>query len=180
MLLADTAGLRDTTDTIEQEGIRRARHYAEQAQLRLWLFDPTQEHTSQQSLWSDARPGDFVLWTKTDEAGPAPKQLDGWTGPAPLALSARSGEGIPALLEALKSRMLCDFCDSEDALLARARHREALVLAQHHLVRATEVDDLTLKAEDIRLSIRALSTVIGVVGVDDILDVVFSAFCLGK
>jgi tRNA modification GTPase len=84
------------------------------------------------------------------------------------------------LLKAIESRILSDFSSGDAALLTRLRHRQATLEAQACLQRAMVETDLTLKAEEVRLAIRSLSTVIGVVDVEDLLDVVFSAFCLGK
>lgn len=179
VILADTAGLRETDDRIEQEGVRRARLHAEDAHLRIWLFDPTQPHDMQLALLKDAREQDIILRTKLDD--PRTRQAHAPQALAQaIAISSKDGQGIAALLEALESRILADFSGSDTVVLTRIRHREAVANAYACLQRAMAEADLTLKAEEVRLAIRSLSTVIGVVGVEDLLDVVFSAFCLGK
>jgi tRNA modification GTPase len=180
VIMADTAGLRQTSDLIEKEGIRRARAHAEEAHLRLWLFDPTQPPEPQIALLSEAGEHDLLLLTKQDDPQAKQPMMQHSSLAQALPISSRNGLGLAALLKAIESRILSDFSSGDAALLTRLRHRQATLEAQACLQRAMVETDLTLKAEEVRLAIRSLSTVIGVVDVEDLLDVVFSAFCLGK
>jgi tRNA modification GTPase len=177
VILADMAGLRETDDAIEQEGIRRALAYAREADLRLWLVDGSQPASSLEATGLMYQPGDLIVFTKQDL--PAHPSLASQTA-ANLKVSAQTGEGIPQLLQALGSHMMTRFTASETCVLVRQRHVNAFHSAQQHLTAAMAEDDLTLKAEEIRLAIRAISAVIGAVDVEDILDIVFGSFCLGK
>lgn len=179
-ILADTAGLREAVDdTVEREGIRRALHRAEQADLRLIVFDGT--------TWPqlDAKTLDLVdrrclvVLNKADLATlPAPLAVKGQ--PA-FAVSVREGTGMGEFLQALEQtvRTLLE-ADGSPPALTRQRHRQALTEAQEALDRALAMPDLELKAEDLRLAARALGRITGRIDVEDLLDVIFSDFCIGK
>lgn len=179
VIVADTAGLRETSDMIELEGIRRAKAYAEEAELRLWLIDPSQEDVQQHDLLDSAQPYDLIIHTKCDlKQMPYTAKNVGYTA---IDLSAKTGAGMERLLSEISTRIISSFENvKENSLITRQRHVNAFNAALAHLEIARIEQDLTLRAESLRLAIRSLSTVIGIVGVDDILDVVFSAFCLGK
>lgn len=178
VILADMAGLRDTQDPIEQEGIRRALAYAESADLRLWLRDSHNPMPLPELYGLEPKPEDIVVYTKSDLPRNQAHLLQ--TGERSLHVSALTGEGVVELLHALTSHIMQRFAATESAILVRQRHVDAFGMAGGHLAAAAREGDLTLKAEEIRLAIRAISAVIGTVGVEDILDVVFGSFCLGK
>ena len=165
--LIDTAGLRDSDDAIEAEGVRRARDLAAKADLVLSL----------RAIDSDAdrdHPGGSViaLATKAD--------LGGTARPGELRISARSGEGMPQLL-ALLVRRLAGEEQPEPALLTRERHRVAIAEAVVALERilASPGAPAELLAEDLRLAVRALERLLGRVDVEDVLDQLFAGFCIG-
>lgn len=169
VMLVDTAGLRDSVDAIEQEGVRRALERAERADLRLRLFAPGDDVTT--------APGELAVLNKSDMA-------DAVTEPGVLRISVRTGAGIAALLARLESIVVERMSLRDTPALTRVRHRRALEDAVRHLDRAldgigTKVEP-ELVAEDVRLAARALGRITGRVDVEDILDVVFSAFCIGK
>jgi tRNA modification GTPase len=173
VVLADTAGLRESVDTIEQEGLRRALGRAEAAELRLFVFDA-------------GRPGDAAgaaAWPGRDTLLVANKidlVADRDTLPiAVLPISARTGEGIAALVEALTRRIAVDY-DTAAPVLTRARHRAALETARAALRRALAAPLPELKAEDLRLAWRSLGRITGTVDIEDLLDVIFADFCIGK
>jgi tRNA modification GTPase len=178
VVLADTAGLRDSADPIEQEGVRRAQARAAAADLRVLVLDATtdwrragQALTEATARWDPAR--DIVVVNKID-------LVDGKIADA-LPFSAKSGVGVPDLLRSLQG--------SAEALmqegagqppLTRARHRAALEECQASLARALVAPEVALAAEDLRLAMRALGRITGVVRVDELLDVIFRDFCIGK
>ncbi len=176
VILADTAGLRDSDDTIEREGIRRARLRARQADLRLAVLDAgnAQSLTALQGVIVD---GDIVVLNKVDllADGAAP----GWAPAAALPFSARQGCGVAALLRRLSDRA-ADLMQSAAPLATRQRHREAVIECRDSLVRALEQQETELFAEDLRLAARALGRLTGRLGVEDVLDAVFREFCIGK
>ena len=177
VVLADTAGLRDSADAIEQEGVRRARARANEADLRLLVLDATtdwraarHELTAATDRWDLAH--DIVVVNKSDLAPVEP------FGVAPL--STRSGAGLPELLAQIE-RSAGKLMDAGAAPpLTRARHREALVEAHAALGRALTAPEVALSAEDLRLALRALGRITGTVRVDELLDVIFRDFCIGK
>lgn len=172
-IVADTAGLRNSDDVVEQEGVRRAMDRAENADIRLVVFDGAQ--WPQRDPMATALLDDSALGivNKTDLiAG----QID-----APLfGVSVKTGEGIEPFLDSLGAMIAARASGSENAVVTRARHREALMDCCDNLHRSLLATGAELWAEDLRLAMRALGRVIGQVGVEDVLDVIFSEFCIGK
>jgi tRNA modification GTPase len=174
VLLADTAGLRDAPDEIEAEGVRRARRRAEEADIVLAVF-ATDRAPDAETLAMVA-PGVLVVANKTDLA-PAGARLG---GEAVLAVSARTGEGLDALQAALAEAATVRAGLSEEAGLTRPRHRAALMEAAAWLDEAAAAPLPELASESLRAAVRALGRLTGHVGVEDVLDVVFGDFCIGK
>lgn len=179
VVLADTAGLRETGDAIEQEGVRRARSRADEADLRILVLDasdPDRSGTMQALTASGTRwvaACDIVVVNKIDIA---PAEATG-----AVALSARSGAGLPELLARIErsaSQLMEQGAGAPP--LTRARHREALMDAHAALGRALEAPEIALSAEDLRLAMRALGRITGTVRIDELLDVIFRDFCIGK
>lgn len=172
--LADTAGLREAADEIEQEGIRRAHRRAEEADLVLAVFAVDAPPDAATLGW--ARRGAIVVANKVDLA-PAPPAIGGI---APLAISARMGAGLDALRARLtdEARRLAGAGDS--ALLTRPRHRAALTEAAAWLEQAEVAPLPELTSEALRAALRSLGRLTGRVGVEEVLDVVFRDFCIGK
>jgi len=177
VVLADTAGLRPTTDAIEQEGVRRARARAEQADLRLLVLDATADwqaemntHTRVGAHWNPAH--DIVVVNKVDLA---PVDAVGV-----VALSAKPGAGLPELLQRLERAAATLMEEGGPPPLTRARHREALMEAHAALGRALVAPEVALAAEDLRLALRSIGRITGAVRIDELLDVIFRDFCIGK
>lgn len=175
--LVDTAGIRPTQDAIESIGIDRARASAETADLRLALaaHDAPLGEDSRALL----RDGDLVVWNKNDlQAHPT----------ADVSVSSKTGDGLDALIVAIKDRL--DFSDPSGAsALLRDRHDAALREAVAALGRYQDLaaslgsgvgDAPEIAAEHLRLARASLGTITGDVGVERLLDVIFSEFCLGK
>ncbi len=173
VVLADTAGLRDSVDMIEQEGLRRALARAEAAELRLFVFDASQpEGAAGAAIWPG--PDTLLVANKIDlvrDRGCLPSGA--------LTVSALTGEGLPHLIEKLAERIAGHY-DIAAPLLTRARHREALETAAAALQRSLAADLPELRAEDLRLAWRSLGRITGRADVEDLLDVIFADFCLGK
>jgi tRNA modification GTPase len=178
VVLADTAGLRDAAEDIEAEGIRRALARAEAADLKLAVFD-----ASQLPEWDGATramvDGDaVVVVNKTDlAAAGAPETLD---GRAVVALSARTGDGFEALLSVLEAEVAGRFAVTAAPALTRTRHRAAVEECIAALSRFDPHGEIELAAEDLRLAAAAIGRITGRVDVDELLDVVFREFCIGK
>jgi tRNA modification GTPase len=174
--LADTAGLRETAERIETEGIRRALARGSQAHLRIAVVDASRPDVSGQ-VRAALRPGDLVVWNKIDlgSAGSVP-------GFSSVSVSAMTGEGLPELIVWLTEKAAALAGSDCSSQITRARHREALEECVAGLLRALAVVSrgLDLAAEDLRLAARALGRITGRVDVEDVLDIVFAEFCIGK
>jgi tRNA modification GTPase len=182
-LLADTAGVRDTDEAIEAEGVRRARSWASEADLRLWVVDG---HASDGS-WRHARelvqPGDLCVMNKSDLApsldGGRAREAATDIGLQVLDVSMKSG-GADAVREALTARVVAALSAAEFPAATRLRHAESLREAAARVGRALVQPEPELAAEDVRLAARALERVSGRVDPEAVLDRVFSSFCIGK
>ena len=173
--LVDTAGLRDSPDPIEQEGVRRAHDRAQNADVVLSLraFDSHTEHLR-------GSPGAVVIPIRTKVDLEERGRREG-TGADELALSAATGEGIDALVARLES--IARDIVGDGGLVTRERHREAFAGALSALDRAISAGPdhpSELLAEDIRLAMRYLGRITGTVDVEDVLDRLFAGFCIGK
>lgn len=168
--LLDTAGLRETDDKIEAEGIRRARERARNADLKLCLFDSRKEPDAATHALVDE--DTIVVLTKNDLAQSGIKGID---------IAAATGKGIDQLLAEITKRLEKIFHTARDTpSLTRARHREAIIEALASLQRATIAPSAELIAEDLRLALRGIGRITGRVDVEDLLDKIFRDFCIGK
>jgi tRNA modification GTPase len=164
--LLDTAGLRESDDPIEMEGVRRARARAAAADLVVLVVDSSRPNDAVEAVCGRVlRVASKVDLAQAREA---------------LGVSALTGEGMDRLQEALAAiaRELTQAAGAPP--LTRARHRAALTEAVARLRAAGEAGLPELRAEDLRLALRAIGRVTGVVGVEEILDSVFRQFCIGK
>jgi tRNA modification GTPase len=178
----DTAGLRDTEDAVEKIGIARTWQEIAKADAILQIVDARSGVTPADQAIAARLPAGIeriVIENKCDLAKRPPgRHLV--NGIVHLVLSAKEGEGVD-LLHAELLRIAGWRGHGEDALLARARHLEALAEAEAHLTTATErLPQLELAAEELRLAQRALATITGEFTADDLLGVIFSRFCIGK
>ncbi|HLY45928.1 MAG TPA: tRNA uridine-5-carboxymethylaminomethyl(34) synthesis GTPase MnmE [Stellaceae bacterium] len=172
VVLADTAGLRDSADAVEQEGLRRAVARAASADLRLFVFEAERpQDAAGAAAWPG--PDTLLVANKIDVAERAALP------PGAVAVSALTGEGIAQLVRALAARV-AERYDIAAPLLTRARHRGALEVAAEALRRSLAAPLAELRAEDLRLAWRSLGRITGRVDVDDLLDIIFADFCLGK
>lgn len=173
--LTDTAGLRAAGDAVEVEGVRRALARARDAELVVLVRDGSIAESV--SLSEDvAVKLCLTVWNKRDLGAHA-------VGDNEVSVSAKTGEGIDALVAALTDRVrVLGDAAGEAPPLTRARHRVALTEAWESLQRALTArdDQLELMAEDVRLALRALGRITGRVDVEDLLDVIFRDFCIGK
>lgn len=166
--ILDTAGLRETEDFVEKIGIDRALDRAEKADLRVFL-----KSTVEEQLPIELRSGDIEMLGKADL----------FVDRTLRSVSGKTGEGVDHLVTAI-SKTLLDRSASA-GIATRERHRQALLSSQKYLIAAKEGLDLgpdryDLVAEDMRSAIRALNSLIGHVDVENLLDEIFSSFCLGK
>jgi tRNA modification GTPase len=179
--VVDTAGLRDSTDAVEIEGVRRAQAEIARADLVLYVVDATLGLDAAETGALPAGTAALIVWNKIDlpDAGPAPA---GGKLPA-FGISAMTGAGLPALREQLKAAAGYQ-ADAAGVYSARRRHLDALARAQSLFelagARLAERASFELVAEDLRLAHRALGEITGEVSSDELLGAIFSGFCIGK
>jgi tRNA modification GTPase len=179
--LLDTAGIRDSDEPVEQEGVRRARERAAAADLVLWVIDASaaggaangrHEGLSDTDVW--------LIANKSDLAAERPYKSEYKFS---LLISALTGLGMDALEAALSAYAKDYLAATESAVITRARHRRALEETVAALGRATTGDNSMpeeLIAEELRAAATTLGRLTGRVDVEDILDVIFRDFCIGK
>lgn len=175
-IIADTAGLRDSGDEIEREGIRRALTRAKQADLKLAVFDstcPPDEATLKQLDGST-----LIILNKCDISSAKPSsQL---AGQPAFALSLLTGDGVDALLEEIEMRISGLFFSENAPIITRTRHRVAIEQCVSHLAAFLNGGPIELIAEELRLGTYAMAAVTGRVEVEEILGEIFRSFCIGK
>jgi tRNA modification GTPase len=184
----DTAGIRETDDPVEQEGVRRARARASEADLVLWLVDtPRQDHPheSRTPLWIVRNKTDLDA-IAVDQATPRRETSDPSRSDAAMqrgfAISASRGDGLGELIAALVSFAQDFFGADSGGLIGRERQRQLLQQTTDALRRCIGAfsQGEEFAAEDLRIAAYALGRLLGRVDVEDILDVIFRDFCIGK
>jgi tRNA modification GTPase len=169
--VADTAGVHQTADAIEAEGVRRALSHAAGG-MALLLLDSSAANP-RAGLPPDLPEPDLIVWNKSDLGG----RHDG------ISISLKTGDGVSALIKMLQQKVQQKLEGKDGApLLTRPRHRHALAEALGHLQHglAAPYDRPELLAEDLRLAMRAIGRITGQVDVEELLDFVFRDFCIGK
>jgi tRNA modification GTPase len=179
VILADTAGVRDGSDDVEREGVARALSRARSADIRLIVLDG--------ALWPRAEP---AIMTMVDDASlvvlnkadllPPEAEVNTAAGRPLLPVSALTGDGIADLVAALEAAVAQRFDVATAPALTRLRHRAALEACRDALRRADGATSVELLAEDLRAAATALGRITGRVDVEQVLDVIFRDFCIGK
>jgi tRNA modification GTPase len=187
--LLDTAGIRDSTDPVEQEGVRRARERAAGADLVLWVLDAAAGGEIPVETIGREFPNNtkWIVWNKIDLVSALRiktlKSIIHKLDYPCYFISALTESGFAEFLKAIGSHAEDFLGSSEPALVTRARHRYALENALAALERAVN-EPLPVRedmvAEELRLAGRALGRLTGRVDVEDVLDVIFRDFCIGK
>ena len=178
VIVADTAGLRKSAGNVEAEGIKRARQWASGAELRLLILDPF--NSSSTSLFSDLlKSDDIILMNKTDIKVPAKTRDINWLG-----MSVKTGDGLSDVLSKITDVALSKMGEQGSVNITQSRHRmslsECISLlgnAHHGLLNKAELE---LVAEDIRSANHSIGRITGKVDIEDLLDIVFTDFCIGK
>ncbi|GGA30871.1 tRNA uridine-5-carboxymethylaminomethyl(34) synthesis GTPase MnmE [Dyella nitratireducens] len=180
--LADTAGLRDTHDPVEREGVRRAHNERERADVVLLVTDAY--HANADLAWLNDLPSgvERIIAINKIDLDDAKAHTEEHDGARWLWLSVKTGEGLESLTHQLKQ--LAGAGSGEGAFSARRRHVFALEQVSEHLDRTAYVLADThageLAAEELRQAQHALGEITGTYTSDDLLGVIFSSFCIGK
>lgn len=175
--IADTAGIRDAIDLVEREGVRRARARAEAADILIFMTDAADGADAAVEFPDLLGPSGYRLYNKADLT----ELTSGLpSDPRHFVLSVKTETGLDRFLAQLEKDVVEMLDVSGAPSLTRVRHRQALEDCVAALMRFDIAPDPELAAEDVRLAVRALGRITGRVDVEDILDVVFGDFCIGK
>ncbi len=170
VIVADTAGLRETSSAVEQEGVRRARRRAEDADLVLWIMDATAPVTEVPAGFTGRT---LRVLNKIDAANAR-------QAPADHAISVRTGTGIPELMTKLGQIVRETTDGPDDAVFTQLRHRRQIETCLAALEAADRTTAPELAAEQLRLAADALGRLVGRINPEDVLDQIFARFCIGK
>ena len=184
--LTDTAGLRETGDIVEKEGIRRAIKEIEQADLLLLVYDLSQGEDplklAQEYFAEHIEPKRLMLIGNKCDLMETTSHIEDFNGFRHIMVSAKQETGVQALIEAITAH--AGFQPEEDTFIARTRHLDAMKRTQLYLAEAREqlvvYNAGELVAESLRLAQNALSEITGDFSADDLLGKIFGSFCIGK
>jgi tRNA modification GTPase len=179
VILADTAGLREARDAIEAEGVRRARARAAAADLTIVVLNVARPAEAAFAAQPDKAA--IVVANKLDLVAAVDRvSILARLPPGAVPVSAVTGEGMPVLLDRLAAIVAERYASTAGPVLTRSRHRAALGDCAAALRRSLSAALPELAAEDLRLAIRALGRITGRADVEDMLDIIFRDFCIGK
>lgn len=178
VIAADTAGMRDSEDAVEREGVRRARQRAASADIRLVVLDATTWPKIPSEIGEMIDEGAVVIVNKIDLCRPQGALTV--AGHEVVAVSVHDGQGLNELMAAIQQRAAALCGSGGSPALTRARHRLALEEAVAALRRLEVSRAPELAAEELRLACRAIGRVTGRVNIEEMLDVIFREFCIGK
>ena len=179
VILTDTAGLRESADSIEKQGIEIAHQKIEDADFILALFDASNTPPDIFNDLKKQRKNNILLVAnKADKL--TKEQILSLKNQDCLILSAKTKEGLPELFDLIKTHIQNNIGSNSGALITRERYREALNDCLENLSNFSFDKEIELSAEDIRLAARALGKITGQIEVDEILDKIFGSFCIGK
>ena len=180
VILSDTAGIRDSRDAIEQEGMRRALAEAERADLCVLLVEAAEaQNLGRLQRFRDS--GSALIINKIDKMSLDEEKIRLLSHDGPVfQISVATGTGVEAVLAWLEAQISPWHCDPDRVLMTRNRHRQGIMRCEAALRRALGETLPELAAEEMRLAIYELGRLTGRVDVEELLDVVFQDFCIGK
>ncbi len=178
VILSDTAGLRETKDHVEQEGIKRANQKASEAHLIIALFDCMQPQDKQTlDIIAKAEVPVLILRTKYDLN---PSKSQDIMNHSPIDISLKTQHGLDSFYKQLIQNLEKICAKGEDTIITRQRHRKCVHDIVHALQNFEQNFDTVIKAEDLRMALLALGRLTGRIEVEQLLDVIFADFCIGK
>jgi tRNA modification GTPase len=169
VIISDTAGIRQTKDIVEKEGVKRALQKAKDADLKILLVDANNAKIDQDLLDEKT----LVVVNKIDLNSDL--KLKG-----AILISIKQKINLQELLKELEDKVRNLACQNGSAPITRARYRHSLETIVENLLEFSLHKNIEFAAEDLRLAIREIGKITGKVEVDDILDIIFSGFCIGK
>ena len=178
--ISDTAGIRDSNDEIEERGVKLAISRAEDADLNIVLLDP--KNLDFKGFFNDQiADKSIIVINKSDLVKVNLKNIN--KNIKPIIISIKDDNNVDKLIEAIKSKLKNQFLKTENVLITRSRHRQHLKECFKNLNNFLDKknnEEYDKAAEDLRLSIRHLGTIVGKVDVEEILGSIFENFCIGK
>jgi tRNA modification GTPase len=184
--VADTAGIRETSDLIEAEGVRRARQALEAADIVLLIKDASEQESPEEDLITELPPGvaTIIVGNKIDLlTARTRRKIESESDQKQLWISAKTGQGMDVLRSRIREAVGATD-QAEGSFSARQRHTDALKRAGKHLAAGHQAMELEqageLLAEELRLAQQALGEITGEMLPDDLLGEIFSSFCIGK
>jgi tRNA modification GTPase len=174
--IIDTAGLRETNEVIEAEGIRRAIKKIEEADFIIQLLDI--ENITADQINTINHPNKVVVYNKVDLA--TQDMVFHVEQNSGIMISAKTNSGIDKLSNYIVEHFLVDKNSISDVIITRERHRTGFENARKHFTNAHNQTVLEIKAEELRLATNTLSSIVGLIDYESILDALFSNFCIGK
>lgn len=172
VVVTDTAGFRDAEDAVEKEGIRRARLAADDADLIVWL-QPSDDPIAP-TLDLVAADNELVVISSKGDLAESISNRD------QISIHTNSDDGVTPLLELLKDRLDSLTPIGDDPVITRQRHRDVLGTTREYLAHALQPQELEIRSEYLRLAADSLGRLTGRIDVEDLLDVIFNEFCIGK
>lgn len=184
VIISDTAGIREATGAVEQEGIRRTIAHGRAADLVIWIADATAPEWSVPVEIADSGVAIIPVQNKSDlvrDERPA-DDFAGFNERRPLSISAKSGEGLAALSARIATIARDKIEPADGPVITQARHRQALEDCERMLRAYLDQKSVTpeIGAEELRSAARALGRITGRVDAEEVLGAIFSRFCIGK
>ena len=179
VVMSDTAGIRNSEDEIEKKGIKLALKRAEDADLNILVFEPKTVDFIDFLKDLDLKKSIFVI-NKSDLGPNKSNELEKYN---PISVSIKDETNLDKLINQIKENLKNKFVSVEDTIITRERHRQHLLQCVYHLDEFTKKEkenDFDKAAEDLRLAVRHLGMIVGIVDVEEILGSIFNDFCIGK
>lgn len=176
--IADTAGLRSSKNKIESEGIKRAHKKAAQADIKILVVDAKKKKLSEQDL--DLIDDKTIIVANKLDLVEANKIKPSQHLEQAIKISLKTKENLDLLIKELEEKVLENLPKQSAPLITQERYRQALIDALEAIENFSLEKNIELAAEDLRIAASAIGKITGRINVDDILDVVFSKFCIGK
>ncbi len=179
VVMSDTAGIRNSEDEIEKKGIKLALKRAEDADLNILVFEPKTVDFIDFLKDLDLKKSIFVI-NKSDLGPNKSNELEKYN---PISVSIRDETNLDKLINQIKENLKNKFVSVEDTIITRERHRQHLLQCVYYLDEFTKKEkenDFDKAAEDLRLAVRHLGMIVGIVDVEEILGSIFNDFCIGK
>ncbi len=180
IIISDTAGIRDSNEEIEARGVKLAISRAEDADLNIILLDP--KNLDFKGFFNNQIEDKSIIVINKSDLGT--KHISRFeSNLAPIVISLKENKNIDKLIDEIKSKLKKQFMKNDNVLITRSRHRYHLKECRKHLgnfLQKKDNEDYDKAAEDLRLSIRHIGTIVGRVDVEEILGSIFENFCIGK